>query len=721
MPSNHELTILEASTIVINDPGGGDILTMEEDGSYNLSNKSIAGIEIYRFHQDGNGLTLSLAQMNAATTFTAGAGDDRIAVNVGNGQSIDLSSKILENWRVAGADRITIRAGVGSETIVGSSGGDTIQVETGGTPESINGGGGTDQVRASTNGTVALWQTLMTDVEHLIFHENGNRFDVDNGNMAEIERLYGGAGNDVVRLAEGTTLDLSGIAAVSGEVTVKLAGTDGTLTLRHDVTAADAINSIDGGNGTDTLAIASTGTMDLSETLMTSIEKITFHAGGNTLLVNAADMAAVTTLTGGGGQDIIQLADDEWMLDLTGLTDATGEIAVQLGSGGDTLMLTPPAVSPWGITTITGGSGFDALTLMTPTMTVDLRNTTVTGIEFLDCRSHAIVDNADMASVTLLGGVGGLSGIALASTDDVLDLSNVSGVTGGISIMLNASDNTLMLQAGAILAGSSKIDTIDGWQGTDTLILASAGTADFRQTDVTDIEEIVFHAGGNTIFADASDASTVTSVTGGADTDSLDITLGSGSFSFSLAGTSFAGWTAGVDTITVTGTAAAESIVGSTESDTLNGGGGDDMLTGGGGSDTFRYNTTGDGYDTIFDFAAGASGDILGFSNAGFGGDLSQGTYVGGAAGLGSDASTGVIVLTGTGYADVVAARTAIEGVNNQTDYILGFFNTTTGRSEFWFDSDSASPTSLGLLTTLDNTTTQGQHDQITAANLAVV
>jgi Ca2+-binding RTX toxin-like protein len=56
---------------------------------------------------------------------------------------------------------------------------------------------------------------------------------------------------------------------------------------------------------------------------------------------------------------------------------------------------------------------------------------------------------------------------------------------------------------------------------------------------------------------------------------------------------------------TLTGSTAANTLDGGAGADTLTGGLGADRLTGGSDADTFRFVTTGEGSDTIYDFASG--------------------------------------------------------------------------------------------------------------------
>jgi len=128
----------------------------------------------------------------------------------------------------------------------------------------------------------------------------------------------------------------------------------------------------------------------------------------------------------------------------------------------------------------------------------------------------------------------------------------------------------------------------------------------------------------------AGDSDGDDTIDGGADSDTLDFSAGTGSLTLNLAVTSAQalGGTYGSDTISnvenVTGTGQADVITGSSvaniinggdSADTLEGGGGVDTLTGGSGADIFRYEALADGESVASGTGAGITGDsIIGFS-----------------------------------------------------------------------------------------------------------
>ena len=104
------------------------------------------------------------------------------------------------------------------------------------------------------------------------------------------------------------------------------------------------------------------GAMNLGSTALTLVETIAFNASGNSLTVNTADLADVTTITGGVGTDTLRLADADTALNLAGKT-ITSLNGVQLGAGGDTLTVDATIMDGVRIVAITGGAGSDTLQL----------------------------------------------------------------------------------------------------------------------------------------------------------------------------------------------------------------------------------------------------------------------------------------------------------------------------------------------------------------------
>lgn len=232
--------------------------------------------------------------------------------------------------------------------------------------------------------------------------------------------------------------------------------------------------------------------------------------------------------------------------------------------------------------------------------------------------------------------------------------------------------------------------------------------------------------------------------------DGATILLGGGNDTYSIAGSGGAhpSIAAGAGNDTVVGTAQADMIIGeagndilsggatgggadvingAAGTDTIYGGAGADVLIGGVNADTFVYDvtnvTSADG-DTITDFTAGAGGDVILIDVSAVGGgiiaNLSSANFTSGmgAAGIVAADNT-IIVLTDTaGFPTFFSAETVVNGDNFATDdYLLIFFNSTSGRVEVYADADSSAAGGQVLLASFGNMTTAAQAAALVAAN----
>ncbi|WP_410056078.1 calcium-binding protein, partial [Roseobacter sp. HKCCA0434] len=176
-----------------------------------------------------------------------------------------------------------------------------------------------------------------------------------------------------------------------------------------------------------------------------------------------------------------------------------------------------------------------------------------------------------------------------------------------------------------VFASGDGADTItDFAAGADILDLSGYGFADQAAMEAATVQD-----GANVVITSGTDSITVLNATradvltaagvassggGGAPVPGQEI-IGS-NYNDTLSGT------AGNDTMNgykgddlLQGGDGDDTMQGALGNDTLDGGTGDDSLTGFGGNDTFVF-ASGDGADTITDFAAGA--DILDLSGYGF-------------------------------------------------------------------------------------------------------
>jgi Ca2+-binding RTX toxin-like protein len=561
--------------------------------------------------------TFGSAQFGAGKIFdtaliTGTAATQALVLNMATGGALDLSGWTFADW-TSGTDTITLTGSTGSETFVGSSQTDTLFV------------GATAQVSA------------------------GDRYD-------------GGAGNDILQIGAaggGVTIDFSAAATdgVNGFLNVEavnFTNTSGTSTATFNAGQFGAGKISDSVNFTGTastqalaLNLSAGGSLDMSGwtfatwTSGTDAITITGSTGDEVIVasglidrfvVGASDqVTSGDRYDGGASNDILQV----------GLAGAgtTVDLSAAASDGVDGF-LSVEAIA-FVNTSGTATATFNANQFGTGKIasTVAVTGTTST---------NAIVVNVDA------GGAADLSGWTFPTWTSGTDTITVNGSSGaetftgaiqGTTILAGAGNDTLIVGNAAQVQVT---DRYDGGADSDVLQigLAGAGTSISLTAAATNgvdgfvnIEGITFVNTSGTSTATfgaaqfgAGKIATTSTITGTASTQTFAVTLPSAG-SFDLSGFTFSNWTSGTDVISVTGSAGADAIVGSDLIDTLTGAAGADTLTGGGGLDIYNFaagssaltiggsgmSGTIDGYDTITDYAYGASATVsekLGYTSA---------------------------------------------------------------------------------------------------------
>ena len=122
------------------------------------------------------------------------------------------------------------------------------------------------------------------------------------------------------------------------------------------ISALSSADSISGGNGTDTLSLADSGSLsDSAFTNVSGVEVLALAAGGNSLSLSSAfNASGITTVQGGSGTDSLTLAGDQTLTLSGGSAISIGAVTynsieqVSLSGGNSTLI---------------GSSGDDSLTI----------------------------------------------------------------------------------------------------------------------------------------------------------------------------------------------------------------------------------------------------------------------------------------------------------------------------------------------------------------------
>ena len=243
-----------------------------------------------------------------------------------------------------GSGNDTLRGGAGSDTLEGGSGHDTIEsgdgddlIIAGSGNDDIDGGAGFDTLNySSASGSVhvdlanqtatGLGSDTVRNVERVI---GGSSEDTLTGDEHGNE-LIGGAGADVLSGNAGDD------ALDGGEGGDTLTGGAGSDTLvggaGDDVLVADELDTIEGGEGHDSVTFAQAGGPVAFDASVAEVENVTGSAHNDTFSFSAAEAGDVYTVDGGGGYNVLDLsAYDASVIEI----DAQAGVAtVQLGSGG---------------------------------------------------------------------------------------------------------------------------------------------------------------------------------------------------------------------------------------------------------------------------------------------------------------------------------------------------------------------------------------------------
>lgn len=506
----------------------------------------------------------------------------------------------------AGADTLTGHAG--NDTITGLDGNDTLSGNSGN--DTMYGGIGDDRL------------------------EGGRGNDV----------LYGDAGNDTLTDGAGANKIYGG----DGDDTIQLVYFSGTI-------PPNPVDIISGGNGNDTLDIASVDNPKLVATMgsgndhiifeqPTLTAKLTLGTGSDvvTLTQNSgipSNAIVVTDFQTGVGGDKFEFAD--LLINRTSEPNSVNDpfaygYAELVQAGADTkLMVLGYTVAIFQNTTV---ANFTADNFDGNPQAPLLPGLTITGTSGDD----QLIGTPRSDTIHGLGGndyiVGGGKGadhiygdagndeIYGGSGNDVIDggagADTIDGGAGADVITGGLGNDTIIYHDG--------LDTIDGGDGTDTLDFSNIGIAgDTSQAIDIDLTGFattgVFQMGGHDVIG----IERLNFLQDGtAYGDTIDFDAGA------LIGVSFNG-NNGDDTLR--GTAAADSLLGGSGNDTLDGRGGDDTLDGGYNDD---HLIGGAGNDVV---QGGSGNDVLdgGDGVDQLSGDDGKDTLLGGAGDDTIDAGTG--------------------------------------------------------------------------------
>ncbi len=596
---------------------------------------------IRNFDLRGSSLATSVIDLSRITkdvSVRIEAGTNTISGGSGNDV---LTSSSGNNVFIGGAGVDTLIGGVNSDSFEYAS--FTNLFANNAVIDSINGGAGADRIRVNDAITVTAADSFarVVAVETLLQSASGAASVVvsKDENLGSIRSL------DLTASTASSTVNLSGVTQAmtvttgSGNDTINggsgadaLKGGAGDDTFAYakfsDFFANNAvIDSIDGGEGADSIQVAQAITLTAADSLarVAGVETVTQTATGaasviidkdaNLGSIRSLDLAASTAAS-----SVTLTSVTQAMMVTTGssndtITGGTGIDTLNGGAGNDTFVyakfsdfVTNNAV----IDNIDGGDGADTIQVAeTIILTTAGSLARVVGVETLTqtAAGGAIVlinsdanlgsiRSIDLAASTASTNVG-LSGVtrALAITAGS-GRDEIIGGAGADTINAGAGDDAIVggdgvdsLNGGAgndifeyadfnaFLTNNAVVDSVDGGDGADTIRVA------FDAITLTAADSLARVAGVETLTQIATGAASVI-----IDKDanlgsirSLDLAASTAASSVTLSGVTQA--------ITVTTGSGNDTIAGGAGADTLFSGAGRDVLSGGAGNDIFVLST----------------------------------------------------------------------------------------------------------------------------------
>lgn len=562
-----------------------------------------------------------------------------------------------------------------------------------------------------------------------------------NGNLTIVSGDVNGSTNTAVGTATVTTLNAAAGATVVGNVTLEAyesnfsAATATVLGAKQNLIVTGDEDVTLGAVTADSVdATASTGIITL--TMAANVDTVTTGTGADSITLNGN---LKHTLSTGSGNDTITV------------TQTANETSIDAGAGDDTVNANDNDI----VYVVAGGAGDDTLNVGFVAATGDLDAYFIGG-DGTDTLVFTVAGANDIhADEFSMSGIEKINLTALNNTLTISDTQFANNKT--VQLIATGGDDTFAVTGGTTAAtidasgltvasgssvtiqytGSTKADTITGGVAAETFVMTlGADSIDGGATGTNTLQTVAsLQETGSTeaatgmvvnLGASAITATTVYAAIGkylgeGATT----VAAGTVAKAYASDDSSSINNSAVVTSVSniqnVIGSSDKDYIIGSASDNTITGGAGIDYLTGGDGADNFVINSEATANrDVISDFTVGTDHIVIDISAINSGGFApAVGTYTAGtatvlAAGDYNEAAGGALtfadnkinVVTTTGYADydtMEAAQTAAAG-----EAFTLFFNTTSGRAELWYDTDTNGATGETLVATFDNITVVG-------------
>lgn len=631
----------DVSLITVTMPGGDDALLIDEsqhklqtllkidlgDGVDTLSWTATA---------DGDAFKLATETIDASGVQQKVLGAETIKFDLGAGDDLvdggDWSSKLV------------LDGGQGTDVLIGGAGPDLFTLSPG--QDTLDGGAGLDRLKiVSATSLITIDGTSVTLDESASSYKQFEALDVLGGG----ENTLKISGDDpLVTLSDSLVKLTDSSITYQDFALLSYVGGDGEG--RFDLSGLDAQKvALDGGGGLDEIKLSTdAGFVGISDSLLkfsatevalAGLESLSYLGGPSANTIEAADLQKLkVTLDGGGGDDLLKIASDDSLIQISDslveLTDAGVGLAftdfevvgVDGGTSANKIDVKLADFLNKLKLEVDGGAGVDDLKLkydseikMTSS-TIDLVDKLVS-ITYANTESFELVGGDASSKIDILGtsflklaldGGGGDDLLKIASDDSLIQITD-SKLSLADSQIDHKSFETIAALGGdsankidAALVTELKVD-LDGGAGNDVLI---GGARDDKLTGGLGNDNLTGNGGIDLVYAQGDVDFTATNTTlTGLGVDSLAtverLHLDGGSKDNILDASSFK-----LGSVTLDGGASDDVLIGSPGNDMLLGGIGDDRLVGNQGDDSLF---AGDGDDALYgsqgtDFGDGGAG-----------------------------------------------------------------------------------------------------------------
>ena len=483
--------------------------------------------------------TITIATAGASGTVTDFAASSLKSLTINAAKALTLDSNSTSTWSslatidASGSTADVNFAGTSggldrAATVTGGSGNDTFTGS--GSADNISGGAGNDVLAGNAgNDTLAGG-----DGNDSLTGGSGN--DVFTGGAGN-DTVIGAAGNDNIDLGENTDVAVFAAASTSNVASITyldrydtVNGGDGTDTLRLDLTGltedtafgytasnAASLTTFNGVSNMETIQLI--GDLAANKTVTLNLGDVLLSKFNNNLTISTGATSGTTTLT-----DDIALA-----VNSSSITNSAATVTVSFAGADESDEVLTYTVGPnidkvtgtigndsfnvtassnlGGTDALAGGAGDDTLVFNTDAALTVVGSTLelVTGVETISVNNGTTKTGA--TSITLSNAATVAN--AKASTN-VLTVSRDTDETGTLTV-----DGSAVTGSGLALTGALGADSLTGGAGNDVL------------TGSSGVDSLVGGAGNDTfVYAASSDISTGEVISGGDGTDTIQLTSG---------------------------------------------------------------------------------------------------------------------------------------------------------------------------------------------------